>query len=108
MRKTFNIFVVSVFCIALGMVGVTGAFARSADGLLSNAEVTKIVAQKVGSDVLSISLRTTRKGNYYYQVTVDNTPTDEVTDVFVNARTGKIVQIIAHPGEAVDGDDTVG
>lgn len=108
MRKTLNILVVSMFCMALGAVGVTGAFAKSADGIMSNSEVIKIVEQKVGSDVLSISLHASKGGNYYYRVTVDDTPNNEVTDVFVNARTGKIVQITAHPGEAIDGDDTVG
>jgi len=44
----------------------------------------------------------TKGGNYYYRVTVDNTPDDEVKDVFVNARTGKIVQITEHPGEMMD------
>jgi len=60
MRKTLNIFVVSMFCMALGVVGVTGAFAKSADGIMTNSAVTKIVEQKVGSNVLSISLYSTR------------------------------------------------
>ena len=108
MRKTLNIFVVSMFCMALGAVGVTGAFAKSADGIMSDSEVTKIVEQKVGSDVLSISLHASKGGNYYYRVTVDDTPDDEVKDVFVNARTGKIVQITEHPGEMIDGEDEAG
>jgi len=108
MRKTLNMFVVSVFCLALGAVGVTGAVAKSTGEILSNSEVTKIVEHKVGSDVLSISLHATKGGHYYYRVTVDNTPDDEVKDVYVNARTGQIVQVIEHPSDMILGEDEAG
>lgn len=95
MKKPLHFLLAGALCLALGTVAVVDA----KDGILSTKEVTKIVAQKVGSDVQSITLHSTKGGHYYYRLTVDNTPDDEVKDVYVDARNGKIEQVIEHPGD---------
>ena len=107
MKSSLYLLLAGALCIALGTATVVEA-KKAKDTILSKAEVTKIVAQKVGSDVLSITLLKTKGGNPYYEVTVDNTPDDEAKDVFVNAHTGKIVQVTEHPNDMIFGEDREG
>lgn len=102
MRNTMNLYMVSLCCMALGTVAVGEAVAKKADGLLSTSEAVKVVEQKVGSDVLSVDFLPGKKGgDPYYRITVDNTPTAERMDAFVDARTGKINQVIEHSADMV-------
>lgn len=108
MKNSFYLLLAGALCLTLGMGAVDKSAAAQKNEILSNAEVIKIVKQKVGSDVLSISLHASKGGHYYYEVTVDNTPDDEAKDVFVNARTGKVVQVIEHPSDMILGEDSEG
>ena len=107
MNNPLYALLVGALCLALGTTSIVEAKKAKQD-ILSKTEVSQIVAKKVGSDVLSITLQKTKIGNPYYQVTVDNTPDDEVKDVYVNAHTGKIVQVTEHPNDMILGEDEEG
>ena len=94
-------------CLALGTASVVEA-KKSKGDMLSETQVSKMVAKKVGSDVQSLTLYKTKHGTPYYRVTVDNTPDDEVKDVYVNAYTGKVLQIVEHPGDMILDQDAAG
>ena len=68
---------------------------------ISASEAVKTVEQKGGSDVLSLDFLKNRKGGPYYRITVDNTPSGERKEVFVDARTGKINGVIEHSASMV-------
>ena len=108
MRNAMNLLMVSLFCVALGTVAVGEAVAKKTDGLLSTSEAVKVVEQKVGNDVLSVDFLPGKKGSDpYYRITVDNTPNNERKDVFVDARTGKINQVIEHSEDMVGDEPAV-
>jgi len=102
MRNSVNLLVVSLFCLALGTVAVGEAGAKKADGLLATSGAVKVVEQAVGTNVLSMDFLSSKKGAPYYRIRVDNTPSAERKDVFVDARTGKINQVIEYSGDAVE------
>jgi len=61
----------------------------------------------VVDDILPVDFLSSKKGDSYYRITVDNTPSAERKDVFVDARTGKINQVIEHSSDAVGDDPAV-
>ena len=101
MRHSMNLLMISMFCLALGAVAVDEASAKKTSGYISASEAVKTVEQKVGSDVLSLDFLKNRKGGPYYRITVDNTPSGERKEVFVDARTGKINGVIEHSASMV-------
>ncbi len=102
MGTSMNFVMVSLFCLAVGTVAVGEASAKKGEGFLSLSEAVKVVEQKVGSDVLSVDFLPSKNGDPYYRLTVDETPTGEKKDVWVDARTGKINQVIEHATGMVD------
>ncbi len=107
MRTSMNFVMVSLIGLAIGTGAVGEASANKADGLLSLSDAVKVVEQKIGSDVLSVDFLPSKKGDPYYRLTVDETPTGEKKDVWVDARTGKINQIIEHAAEMVGDEPAV-
>lgn len=107
MRDSVNLLMISLFCIAVSTVAVGEAIAKRADGSLSVSDAVKNVEKSVGEDIFSVDYLSTRKGESYYRITVDNTPSAERKDVFVDARTGKINQVIEHSGSSVGDDPAV-
>ena len=107
MRSSTNFLMVGLFCLALGTMAVSEAAAKKTDGLFTVSEAVKVVEQTVGTDVLSVDLLSSKKGDPYYRITVDNTPSAERKDVFVDAKTGKINQVIEHSSYEVGDDPAV-
>ena len=101
MRHAMNLLMMSLFCMALGAIAVDEATAKKTNALISASDAVKAVEQKVGSDILSLDLLKSKKGDPYYRITVDNTPSGERKDVFVDARTGKINGVIEHSASMV-------
>ncbi len=104
MRNSVKFLMVGMFCMAMGTFAVGAAVAKKANGLFTASEAVQVVERSVGNDILSVDFLSSKKGDPYYRITVDNTPSAERKDVFVDARTGKINQVIEHSGGAV-GDD---
>ena len=71
--------------------------------LIPESKAEKIVAERVGSDILRVDFLNSSSAHPYYRVIIDRTTGEfdgpVVTDVFVDARTGKIFKIMEDPTE---------
>ncbi|MEO8325897.1 MAG: hypothetical protein ABI618_08615 [Nitrospirota bacterium] len=67
-------------------------------GIISMQDAIKAATRTIGDYVISTDLFTDKGGVSYYRITVVG-PANEVKDVYVGSKSGKVRQVIEHPDE---------
>lgn len=67
-------------------------------GIISMQDAIKAATKTIGDYVISTDLFTDKGGVSYYRITVVDTE-NEVKDVYVGSKSGKVRQVIEHPDE---------
>ena len=100
MNRNHVMVAVSTFSIllAVSFVGQVEAKMDKPTGIISTQEAIKAATKTIGDYVISTHLFAEMGGNYYYRITVVDSE-NEVRDVYVGGKSGKVIQVIEHPEE---------
>lgn len=89
----------------LGASSVNTVAAKDASGMkdaISAIDAVKI-AEKEGRILSLHHHEYPKKAGHYYRITVVETSENEVKDLYIDAKTGKVLQRIEHPAEMPPG-----